>query len=102
MMDYGAMSLATSIVLGVAVFVVRSSMAYTALAMYLMFAAPHLIIHIRLINHLAPPDRVPLLVALGAAVLMPLALLPLVRRLKSPGDNNRRITEVSSKVEVER
>ena len=82
MMDYGAMSLATSIVLGVAVFVVRRSMAYTALAVYLMFAAPHLVIHIRLAHHLAPPDRVPLLIALIAAVLIPLALLPLVSRLK--------------------
>ncbi|WP_432861152.1 hypothetical protein [Microbispora rosea] len=82
MMDYGAMSLATSVVLGVAVFVVRRSMARTALAVYLVFAAPHLAIHIQLLHHLRPGERVPLLAALTAAVVIPLVLLPLTRRLE--------------------
>ena len=82
MMDYGAMSLATSVALGVSVFIVRRSMARTALAVYLVFAAPHLLIHIRLLHHLAPGERVPLLIALTAAVVIPLALLPLTNRLE--------------------
>ena len=82
MMDYGAMSLATSVVLGVSVFVFRRSMARTALAVYLVFAAPHLVIHIRLMHHLTPGERVPLLTGLAAAVAIPLVLFPLTSRLE--------------------
>ncbi|MFF0311936.1 hypothetical protein ACFYSC_31245 [Streptosporangium sp. NPDC004379] len=82
MMDYGAMSLATSVVLGVSVFIVRRSMTRTALAVYLVFAAPHLVIHLRLLHHLTPGERVPLLTALTAAVVIPLVLLPLTSRLE--------------------
>lgn len=82
MMDYGAMSLATSAVLGVSVFIVRRSMARMALAVYLVFAAPHLAIHIQLLHHLTPGERVPLLTALSAAVVIPLVLLPLTSRLE--------------------
>ena len=82
MMDYGAMSLATSVVLGVSVFIVRRSMARTALAVYLVFAAPHFTIHLRLLHHLTPGERVPLLIALAAAVVIPLVLLPLTSRLE--------------------
>lgn len=82
MMDYGAMSLATAVVLGVSFFVVGRSMARTALAVYLVFAVPHLVIHIRLLHHLAPGERVPLLAALTAAVVIPLVLLPLTSRIE--------------------
>ncbi|MET8000577.1 hypothetical protein [Nonomuraea glycinis] len=82
MMDYGAMSLATSVVLAVSFFTVRRSMARTALAVYLVFAVPHLVIHIQLLQHLTPGERVPLLAGLTAAVLIPLVLLPLTSRLE--------------------
>ncbi|WP_327108301.1 hypothetical protein [Nonomuraea glycinis] len=82
MMDYGAMSLATSVVLAVSFFTVRRSMARTALAVYLVFAVPHLVIHIQLLHHLTPGERVPLLAGLTAAVLIPLVLLPLTSRLE--------------------
>jgi len=82
MMDYGAMSLATSVVLAVSFFTVRRSMARTALAVYLVFAVPHLVIHIQLLHHLTPAERVPLLAGLTAAVLIPLVLLPLTSRLE--------------------
>ncbi|MEV0201057.1 hypothetical protein [Nonomuraea sp. NPDC050691] len=82
MTDYGAMSLATSVVLGVSVFIVRRSMARTALAVYLVFAGPHLAIHLQLLHHLTPGERVPLLIALTAAVVIPLVLLPLTSRLE--------------------
>jgi len=80
MMDYGAMSLATSVVLGVAVLTTERVIVRTALATYLVFAVPHLVIHIRLLHHLAPADRAPLLIALTAAVLIALALLSLTTR----------------------
>ncbi|MFE3170973.1 hypothetical protein ACFXPA_24780 [Amycolatopsis sp. NPDC059090] len=82
MMDYGAMSLATSVVLGVSFFAARRSLARTALAVYLTFAAPHLVIHLQLLHHLTPGERVPLTAALTAAVVLPLVLLPLTGRLE--------------------
>ncbi|MEV0650695.1 hypothetical protein AB0I28_36120 [Phytomonospora sp. NPDC050363] len=82
MMDYGAMSLATSVVLGVSVFAVTKIMTRTALAVYTVFAAPHLVIHIQLLHHLTPNERLPLLTALTAAVVIPAALLPLTAKLK--------------------
>ncbi|MEU4766231.1 hypothetical protein AB0H12_23540 [Actinosynnema sp. NPDC023794] len=80
MMDYGAMSLATSVVLGVAVLTTERLVVRTALVTYLMFAVPHLVIHLRLSHHLAPADRARLLIALTTAVLIPLALLLLSTR----------------------
>ncbi|MCG5215857.1 hypothetical protein [Streptosporangium sp. KLBMP 9127] len=82
MMDYGAMSLATSVALGVSVFIVRRSMVRTALAVYLVFAVPHLVIHLRLLHHLTPGERVPLLMALSVATVIPLVLWPLTTSLK--------------------
>ncbi|MFF5115101.1 hypothetical protein [Streptosporangium sp. NPDC000509] len=82
MMDYGAMSLATSVVLGVSFFIVRRSIARTALAVYLVFAVLHLVIHVQLLHHLTPGERVPLLAALTVAVVIPLVLLPLTSRLE--------------------
>ncbi|PVC99115.1 hypothetical protein [Streptomyces sp. CS014] len=82
MMDYGAMSLATSVVLSVAAVTMRQTMIRTGLTMYLVFALPHLLIHVRLLHHLTPGQRVPLLIALTAAVVIPLALLALTRRAR--------------------
>lgn len=85
MMDYGAMSLATSVVLGVAAVTMVQLMIRTALAVYLVFAVPHLVIHIRLLHHLAPDQRVPLLTALTAAAVIPLILLGLTFRSRKEG-----------------
>ncbi|AJT63257.1 hypothetical protein T261_1571 [Streptomyces lydicus] len=85
MMDYGAMSLATSVALGVGAVTMRQSMIRTALAVYLVFAVPHLVIHIRLLHHLTPGQRVPLLTALTAAALIPLLLLMLTGRTRREG-----------------
>jgi hypothetical protein len=96
MMDYGAMSLATSVVLGVSVVVVRRSMVRTALAVYLVFAVPHLAIHITLLHHLEPDERVPLLIALATAVAIPLALLPLTGR----AIEGRRVGEIAQRSSI--
>jgi hypothetical protein len=82
MMDYGAMSLATAVALGVSFFVVRRDMVRTALAVYVVFAVPHLVIHVRLLHHLTPGERVPLLLALSAAAAIPLVLWPLTNKLQ--------------------
>jgi hypothetical protein len=96
MMDYGAMSLATSVVLGVSVVVVRRSMVRTALAVYLVFAVPHLAIHITLLHHLEPDERVPLPIALATAVAIPLALLPLTGR----AIEGRRVGEIAQRSSI--
>ncbi|MEV8019103.1 hypothetical protein AB0O76_22720 [Streptomyces sp. NPDC086554] len=82
MMDYGAMSLATSVVLGVGAVTMRQTMIRTGLAVYLVFALPHLVIHIRLLHHLAPGQRMPLLTLLTAAVVIAVALLGLTGRTR--------------------
>ncbi|MFG2250970.1 hypothetical protein [Spirillospora sp. NPDC048823] len=81
MMDYGAMSLAISVALGGSALVVRRSLARSALAVHLVFAVLHLGIHIRLIHHLTPAERAPLLIALSTAVAITLMLLFLTTRL---------------------
>ncbi|WP_243083423.1 hypothetical protein [Streptomyces sp. 891-h] len=93
MADYGAMSLATSVALATAAVVLRRDMVRMALAVYLTFAVPHLVIHIRLLHHLAPSQRTPLLLALTIAVVLPAALLalatprpPAERGGPAPGD----------------
>ncbi|MFI0977184.1 hypothetical protein ACH4SP_09160 [Streptomyces sp. NPDC021093] len=82
MMDYGAMSLATSVALGVGAVTMRQALIRTGLAVYLVFALPHLVIHIRLLHHLTPGERAPLLAALTAAAVIPLVLLMLTGRAR--------------------
>lgn len=91
MMDYGAMSLATSVALGVGTFTMRQTMIRTALAVYLVFALPHLVIHIHLLHHLPPGERAPLLGALTAAAVIPLLLLGLTSRART--DQHRKDKE---------
>lgn len=91
MMDYGAMSLATSVALGAGAVTMRQSLVRTGLAVYLVFAVPHLVIHIRLLHHVPPGQRVPLLAALAAAAVIPLVLLMLTGRstgLPSEGEGS--------------
>lgn len=87
MTDYGAMSLASSVVLGVAAVGMRRTMIHTALVMYLVWAVPHLVIHIGLLHHLAPGQRVPLVTALGLATVIPLVLLVLTSRARRLGES---------------
>ncbi|MEU3274397.1 hypothetical protein ABZ639_26440 [Saccharomonospora sp. NPDC006951] len=91
MRDYGAMSLASAVVLGAAVLRPRAWLTRTALVMYLTWAVPHLVIHISMAGHLAPPTAVLLLSALTLAVALPSCLLVLAFRLPekpSPGVHN--------------
>lgn len=79
MTDYGAMSLATSVALGAGALTMERTVIRTGLVVYLVFAVPHLVIHIGLVHHLAPGGRAPLLAALTVAVLIPVVLLGLTR-----------------------
>lgn len=89
MADYGAMSLAMSVVLGVSVVIMQRVMIRTALAVYLVFAVPHFVIHTRLLHHLSPAEGTVLLIALAAAIVIPLALLVLTMRSERPVHDDR-------------
>ncbi|WP_331766526.1 hypothetical protein [Embleya sp. NBC_00896] len=85
MMDYGAMSLATSVVLGVGVVTMRRTIVRTALAVYLVFAGPHFVIHVRLLHHLSPTQGRLLLSMLAGAIVIPTVLLFLSRHAPAEG-----------------
>jgi len=75
MADYGAMTLASAVVLTVAAINWRSVLVRTSLAMYLVWAVPHFVIHLQLADRLSPTTGTVLLILLGGAVLLPVVLL---------------------------
>jgi hypothetical protein len=77
MADYGAMTLASAVVLTVAAINRRPLVVRTSLAMYLVWAVPHFVIHLQMVDRLSPATGTVLLILLGAAVLLPLTLLAL-------------------------
>ncbi|GAA1196770.1 hypothetical protein GCM10009675_09930 [Prauserella alba] len=86
MLDYGALSLALSVVLIAAVVVTTRSLVQIALTSYLVFAVAHVVIHARLLHHLTQAEATSLMIALGAAVAIPAGLLVLTTR---PGAKSR-------------
>ncbi|MEV6135905.1 hypothetical protein AB0L63_07545 [Nocardia sp. NPDC051990] len=84
MRDYGAMTLASSVVLGAATIGMSPWLTRTALVMYSVWAVPHFLIHVAMVGHLAPLTAAILLVMLGLAVLLPTGLLVLALRTASP------------------
>lgn len=84
MRDYGAMSLAMSVVLVAAVVFARRQLICIALTTYLVFAVSHFVIHFRMLHHLTPTEGTALMIGLGFAVAIPAALLALAVRLKEP------------------
>lgn len=81
MLDYGAQSLALSVVLVAAVVVTTRFLVRIALGSYLVFAVAHLVIHARLLHHLTPVEGTGLMIALATAVVIPTVLLVLTPRL---------------------
>lgn len=75
MRDYGAMTLAGAVVLGVATVRRGRTLMVVALAMYLTWAVPHFIVHLTMLDHLAPSTGAVLITALGAAVVLSAGLL---------------------------
>jgi hypothetical protein len=68
MLDYGAMTLASAVVLGAAT-VHRGQ-----------WLIPHFFIHLTMLDHLTPTTGTLLVVALGLAIALPVALLVLAGR----------------------
>ena len=79
MMDIGATSLATALLLGVAARTMSRLLARTALLVYLMWAVLHLVIHLRFLDRLTAAEGVTLLIALGGIVIVTVTLLALTR-----------------------
>jgi hypothetical protein len=80
MRDYGAMTLAGAIVLSAATIHMGQWLIRTALVMYLVWAVPHFLVHLTMLDHLAPATATLLVVALGLAIALPAGLLVLTRR----------------------
>ncbi|GGL20850.1 hypothetical protein [Nocardia jinanensis] len=84
MRDYGAMTLASAVVLGAATIRTIPWLARTALIMYSVWAVPHFLVHVAMVGHLAPRTAALLLTFLGLAVVLPAGLLVLALRT-TPG-----------------
>lgn len=82
MLDYGALSLALSVVLIAAAVATTRFLVRIALGSYLVFAVAHLVIHARLLHHLTQAEGTSLMIALGAAVAIPAALFVLTSRME--------------------
>ncbi|SDW57449.1 hypothetical protein SAMN05216215_100427 [Saccharopolyspora shandongensis] len=80
MLDYGAMTLASAVVLGAATINMGQWITRTALVMYLTWAVPHFFVHLTMLDHLAPSTAALLMVALGLAIALPAGLLALTER----------------------
>lgn len=85
MRDYGAMTLASAVVLTAATVRMRRRTAQTALVMYLTWAVPHFVVHLTMLDHLAPSTAVLLMTALGLAIAVAAALLALAGRVTESG-----------------
>jgi hypothetical protein len=80
MRDYGAMTLASAVVLGAATIHMGQWTTRTALVMYLTWAVPHFFLHLTMLDHLAPATATLLMVALGLAIALSAGLLALTER----------------------
>lgn len=80
MRDYGAMTLASAVVLGAATVHGGRWAVRTALVMYLTWSVPHFLVHWTMLDHLAPATGAFLMVALAGAIALPAALLLLSTR----------------------
>ncbi len=79
MRDYGAMTLASAVVLGAAVAYKGRTLTRVALAMYLTWAVPHCVVHLTMLDRLAPPTAALLITGLAFAIVLPITLLVLTR-----------------------
>ena len=84
MRDYGAMTLASAVVLGAATIHMGQWITRTALVMYLTWAVSHFFVHLTMLDmmldHLGPSTVTLLMVALGLAIALPAVLLVLTVR----------------------
>ncbi|MDX1887708.1 hypothetical protein [Mycolicibacterium sp. 120270] len=87
MRDYGAMTLASAVVLGAAAIRMDRCIVRTALVMYLVWAVPHFFIHVTMLDHLPAATGVLLLILLGAAIVIPAVLLVIAKPVTDNGND---------------
>ena len=80
--DFGALNLALGVVLVFAAVTLERALTQAALVGYLVFAVPHMTFHLFHLGHMPLADQIGNVVSLAAVVLLPLALLPLTRRIE--------------------
>ncbi|NKE61827.1 hypothetical protein FXN61_35735 [Lentzea sp. PSKA42] len=81
--DFGALNLALCAVLVFAAVTMERRLTQAVLVGYVVFAVPHLVFHLNHLSHMPFADQVGNVVSLVAAVLIPLALLPLTLKIDS-------------------
>ncbi|TWP49080.1 hypothetical protein FKR81_25755 [Lentzea tibetensis] len=79
MRDFGALNLALCAVLVFAAVTLEKTLTRAVLTGYVVFAVPHFVFHLNHLEHMPFADQAGNVVSLAAAVLLPLALLPLTR-----------------------
>lgn len=85
MRDYGAMNLAFALVTAVAAITMNRLMVRTSLAAYLLFAVPHLLVHLTHHDHYTASQAAAETTGLTIAVVLPLALLVMAWRIPDTG-----------------
>lgn len=82
MRDYGAMTLASAVVLTAATIRMGQWLVRTALVMYLTWAVPHFFVHLSMLGHLTQATATVLMTALALAIALPAGLLVLAGRAR--------------------
>lgn len=85
--DFGSLNLALCAVFVFAAVTMERVLAQAALVGYLVFAIPHLVFHLNHLSHMPFADQVGNVVSLALGVLIPLALLPLTRKIERNVDS---------------
>lgn len=85
MRDYGAMSLASAVVLTAAAVHGEKWLIRVALIMYLTWAVPHFLVHLTMLGHVGPSTGALLMAALAGAIALPVALLGFALRTRESG-----------------
>jgi hypothetical protein len=81
--DAGGLNLALAVLLLAAAVMLERRLVFVALAVYLINAVPHFIFHVTHMDELSAGDQVGQTVSLALGVVVPLALLPLARRVET-------------------
>ena len=84
MRDYGAMTLASAVVLGAATVVNELVLVRTSLLMYLLWAIAHLAVHLTMLDQVSVATAIWLTTVLALAVALPIALLALTLKAARP------------------
>ena len=81
--DVGGLNLALALLLVAAAVLLERRLVIVVLVAYLVNAVPHFIFHVSHMDEMSTGDQVGQTVSLALAVLLPLALLPLARRVET-------------------